>query len=144
LQYRGYEQVLFGEDEECVGTVDDYSSSLSEVHLVENVQRRDERYWLPGQPEEAYVCIRLDRVRRITKFRFQNRYSEEFELAVRRTRKEEWQVIVPCQPSGGHKDVKELDLMRKRVKARHVKISLRGRKRSCYNTSVYWTELLGF
>lgn len=54
------------------------------------------------------------------------------------------QVIVPRQPSGGHKDVKELDLMRKRVKARHVKISLRGRKRSCYNTSVYWTELLGF
>lgn len=32
---------------------------LPQVHLVENVQRRDERYWLPGQPEEAYVCIRV-------------------------------------------------------------------------------------
>lgn len=30
-QYRGYERVLFGEGEGCVGTVDDYSSSLSEV-----------------------------------------------------------------------------------------------------------------
>lgn len=29
------------------------------VHLVENVQRRDEKYWLPGQPEEAYVCVRV-------------------------------------------------------------------------------------
>eukprot|EP00904_Undaria_pinnatifida_P001888 jgi/Undpi1/116/HiC_scaffold_1.g00116.m1 len=144
VKYRGHERVLFGEGDGCVGTVDDYSSSVSEVHLVENVQRRDGKYWLPGQPEEAYFCVRLDRVRRITKFRFQNRYSEEFEVAVRRTRREEWQVIVPRQPSGGHKDVKELDLTRKRVKARHVKISLRGRKRSCYNTSLYWTELLGF
>ncbi|CAN0228987.1 unnamed protein product [Scytosiphon promiscuus] len=144
VKYRGNERVLFGEGDGCIGTVDDYSSSLSEVHLVENVKRRDEKYWLPGQPEEAYFCVRLDRVRRITKFRYQNRYSEEFEVAVRRTRREEWQVIVPRQQSGGHKDVKELDLTRKRVKARHVKISLRGRKRSCYNTSCYWVELLGF
>jgi len=35
---------------------------------------------------------KFDRVRRLTKVRFQNRYSEEFEVAVRRTRKEEWQV----------------------------------------------------
>ncbi|CAM9246458.1 unnamed protein product [Ectocarpus fasciculatus] len=144
VKYRGHERVLFGEDEGCVGHVEDYSSSLSEVHLVENVKQRDEKYWLPGQPEEAYFCVRLDRVRRITKFRLQNRYSEEFEVAVRRTRREEWQVIVPRQTSGGHKDVKSLDLTRKRVKARHVKISLRGRKRSCYNTSCYWVELLGF
>ncbi|CAM9142484.1 unnamed protein product [Ectocarpus sp. 12 AP-2014] len=144
VKYRGHERVLFGEDEGCVGHVEDYSSSLSEVHLVENVKQRDEKYWLPGQPEEAYFCVRLDRVRRITKFRLQNRYSEEFEVAVRRTRREEWQVIVPRQTSGGHKDVKSLDLTRKRVKARHVKISLRGRTRSCYNTSCYWVELLGF
>ena len=30
-----------------------------QVHLVENVQRRDEKYWLPGQPEEAYFCVRV-------------------------------------------------------------------------------------
>lgn len=29
--------------------------------MVENVQRRDEKYWLPGQPEEAYVCIRVSK-----------------------------------------------------------------------------------
>lgn len=40
----------------------------------------------------SLFSLQLDRVRRITKFRFQNRYSEEFELAVRRTRREEWQV----------------------------------------------------
>lgn len=28
---------------------------------MENVQWRDEKYWLPGQPEEAYVCIRVNR-----------------------------------------------------------------------------------
>ncbi|CAM9324366.1 unnamed protein product [Discosporangium mesarthrocarpum] len=115
-----------------------------QVHLVEHVFTRDKKYWLPGQPEEAYLCIKLDRVRRITKFRFQNRYSVEFELAVRRTRREEWQVIVPHQLSGGHKDIKELDLMRKRVKARHVRVSLRGRKEPFYNTSLYWAELLGY
>lgn len=54
------------------------------------------------------------------------------------------QVIVPRRVSGGHKDIQEINLTRKRVKARHIKISLRGRKRSCYNTSCYWTELLGF
>ncbi|CAM9635930.1 unnamed protein product [Pylaiella littoralis] len=143
-QYRGHERVLFGEEDGCVGTVDDFSSSLSEVHVVDNVKRKDEKYWLPGQPEEAYFCVRLDRVRRVTKVRFQNRYSEEFEVAVRRTLNEEWQVIVPRRCSGGHKDIQEINLTRKRVKARHVKISLRGRKRSCYNTSCYWTELLGF
>ncbi|CAN0565988.1 unnamed protein product, partial [Ectocarpus sp. 12 AP-2014] len=51
VKYRGHERVLFGEDEGCVGHVEDYSSSLSEVHLVENVKQRDEKYWLPGQPE---------------------------------------------------------------------------------------------
>lgn len=30
-QYRGHERVLFGEEDGCVGTVDDFSSSLSEV-----------------------------------------------------------------------------------------------------------------
>lgn len=54
------------------------------------------------------------------------------------------QVVVPHRVSGGHKDIQEINLTRKRVKARHIKISLRGRKRSCYNTSCYWTELLGF
>ncbi|CBJ28734.1 conserved unknown protein [Ectocarpus siliculosus] len=59
VKYRGHERVLFGEDEGCVGHVEDYSSSLSEVHLVENVKQRDEKYWLPGQPEEAYFCVRV-------------------------------------------------------------------------------------
>ena len=36
------------------------------------------------------------------------------------------QVIVPRRVSGGHKDIQEIDLNRKRVNARHVKISLRG------------------
>lgn len=30
-QYRGHERVLFGEGDGCVGMVDDFSSSLSEV-----------------------------------------------------------------------------------------------------------------
>jgi len=30
-----------------------------QVHLVENVKRKDEKYWLPGQPEEAYFCVRV-------------------------------------------------------------------------------------
>lgn len=46
----------------------------------------------PARPSRFPPSIKLDRVRRITKFRLQNRYSEEFEVAVRRTRREEWQV----------------------------------------------------
>lgn len=30
-----------------------------QVHLVENVKRKDDKYWLPGQPEEAYFCVRV-------------------------------------------------------------------------------------
>lgn len=32
---------------------------MMQVHLVENVKQRDEKYWLPGQPEEAYFCVRV-------------------------------------------------------------------------------------
>lgn len=34
---------------------------------MDNVQRRDEKYWLPGQPEEAYVCVRVRCVLKIAK-----------------------------------------------------------------------------
>lgn len=30
-----------------------------QVHVVNNVKRKDEKYWLPGQPEEAYFCVRV-------------------------------------------------------------------------------------
>lgn len=30
-----------------------------QVHVVDNVKRKDEKYWLPGQPEEAYFCVRV-------------------------------------------------------------------------------------
>ena len=43
-------------------TPDDTGLPLSrpmQVHLVENVKRKDEKYWLPGQPEEAYFCVRV-------------------------------------------------------------------------------------
>lgn len=33
--------------------------TMMQVHLVDNVKRRDEKYWLPGQPEEAYFCVRV-------------------------------------------------------------------------------------
>ena len=53
-------------DHQINGGSDPYDVSNSvfalrekQVHLVENVQRRDEKYWLPGQPEEAYFCVRV-------------------------------------------------------------------------------------
>lgn len=40
---------------DCPTTLGD----ATQVHLVENVKRKDDKYWLPGQPEEAYFCVRV-------------------------------------------------------------------------------------
>lgn len=54
------------------------------------------------------------------------------------------QVNVPQRVSGGHKDIQGIDGTRTRVSARHVKILLRGRKRSCCNNPCYWIEYFRF
>ncbi|CAM9090180.1 unnamed protein product [Phaeothamnion confervicola] len=158
VQERGTERVLFGEGASdgdgtggsgagggsgCMGRVDDYSSSLSDVHVVGNVRRRDARYWLPGHPEEAFLSVGLDRVFRITKVSFQNRYSEEYRISVRKTRHDEWRPMTAFRSSGAHKEVVTVDLSRQRVKARFVKLALRGRKDACWNTSLFWFEVSG-
>lgn len=45
---------FFVSNDPCVGCC-----SWWQVHLVENVRQRDEKYWLPGQPEDAFVCVRV-------------------------------------------------------------------------------------
>lgn len=75
-----------------------YAACYDRVMVILLYSAKYECHSFPPPPPGPPTCVgrsgwaQLDRVRRITKFRFQNRYSEEFEVAVRRTLREEWQV----------------------------------------------------
>ena len=83
------------------------------------------------------------RLRRLTAFRFQNRYSTTFEVWYRRRSTDDWSILIAPQPSGPMKGIKEVLFTKGSIPAQSIKIVIRGRPNTSYSTSIYWVEVCG-
>lgn len=152
ISLTGRELLLFGQGEHAersmppVGRVDSSSASMSDLHTIDNISQRDEKYWLPMGAYEAFVCVRFPQPYRITSFAFQNRHSQSFTFEVEsedQASNRRWETVVALAPSGPNKMVREVDVTRSGCIGRRVRLSLTGRTHSSYNPSLFWLEVRG-
>lgn len=138
---RGAEVVVFGPDAGMFTTV---SPSISKHYHLNNIRRRDERYWLPATAEKAEIGFKFDQPYRLVSFTLSNRHSCFFQVRYRLNEADQWRVAVPSHPSGPHRHRVTVDLRDgPPVVARHVMVLLKGRASPSYHTSVYWIEVVG-
>ena len=142
LAKRDNEIILFG-GMNAVGHLGDTTGSISETHPVIHIRQRDNRYWLPSNPDTAFVCVELAKMRQVTTITFRNRHSKTHMLHHRKSNSEAWKVLVPTTSSGGYRELIEIDLNTKNIFTQYIKFSFQGRPNHAYHTSVFWIEVKG-